>query len=204
VLNTNPIQLDAAGRCVMYGDGDYRLILRDAAGNQVWDQPSSTIVSAAMQPVVSAPDLATARNLLGVDDAIAAEAAARSSADTAEQTARIAADTAETNARTAADANLQSQIDAINATIAGLPAPTITATQHGDVTVDPSGHTRVTFTTPYTSLPNVVCQCLALNFDVNIASIRPDLNGFDIWIAYGIPSVVPAPNIRFHWIAVGS
>jgi hypothetical protein len=33
---------------------------------------------------------------------------------------------------------------------------------------------------------------------------QADLNGFDIWIAYGIPSVVPAPNIRFHWIAVGS
>jgi hypothetical protein len=111
-LNTNPIVLNAAGRCLCWGDGEYRLILRDAAGNQVWDQPATTIVSAAMAPVVSAPTISDALELLGIDDLIAAEAAARSAADSAEQTARIAADTAETNARTAADTTLQANIDA--------------------------------------------------------------------------------------------
>src|SRR5215475_13691587 len=112
VTNTNPITLDSAGRCIMYGDGDYRLILYDAAGNLIFDQPSSTIVSAAMEPVVAAPTLADARRLLGVDDAIAAEASARAAADIAEQSARIAADYAEASARAAADTNLQNELDA--------------------------------------------------------------------------------------------
>jgi hypothetical protein len=101
--NTNPIVLDAAGRCLWYGDGEYRLVLRDAAGNLVWDALSTTIVSAAMEPVVEAPTIADAVNLLGIDDLIAAavstEATARYNADntlfaaiTAEQAARIAAD----------------------------------------------------------------------------------------------------------------
>jgi hypothetical protein len=101
--NTNPIVLDSAGRCLMFGDGEYRLVLSDAAGNLVFDQYSTTIVSAAMQPVVAAPTLADAMRILGVDDAIAAEAAARTAADSAEQTARIAADNAEAAARAAAD-----------------------------------------------------------------------------------------------------
>ena len=102
-LQTNPIVLDAAGRCLMFGDGDYRLVLSDAAGNLVFDQWSSTIVSAAMQPVVSAPTIADAVNLLGIDALIAAEASARSAADSAEQSARIAADNAEATARANAD-----------------------------------------------------------------------------------------------------
>jgi hypothetical protein len=105
VVNQNPIVLDAAGRCIMYGDGDYRLVLNDSAGNLIWDQPSSTIVSAAMQPVISAPTTADAVNLLGINDLIAAEASARTSADSAEQTARIAADNAEASARAAADSS---------------------------------------------------------------------------------------------------
>jgi hypothetical protein len=58
--NTNPIILDAAGRATMYGDGKYRLILRDAAGNEIWDIEATTIVSAAMAPVVEAPTIADA------------------------------------------------------------------------------------------------------------------------------------------------
>jgi hypothetical protein len=103
--NSNPIILDSAGRCIMFGDGEYRLVLKDAAGNLVFDQYSTTIVSAAMEPVVAAPTLPDAMSLLGVDDAIAAEASARTSADSAEQTARIAADNAEASARAAADSS---------------------------------------------------------------------------------------------------
>src|SRR3954470_3470007 len=111
-LNTNPVILDAAGRSLMFGDGDYRLVLKDALGNLIFDQPASTIVSAAMAPVVAAPTIADARNLLGFDAAIAQEAADRAAADSAEATARGNADTAETNARTAADTTLQTNIDA--------------------------------------------------------------------------------------------
>jgi hypothetical protein len=143
-LNTNPIQLDSAGRCQMFGDGEYRLVLRDAAGNQVWDQYSTTIVSAAMQPVVVAPTLVDARQAMGITDAVA---------DTAEANARAAADTAETNARIdavnllttnlnseitraqAAEANLQSQISGIV-----VAPPTFAYTTHtGSSTTDGSG-----------------------------------------------------------------
>src|ERR1700760_3828362 len=48
----NPVVLDSAGRCILFGDGEYRLVVRDAAGNLVYDQWTSSVVSAAMQPVV--------------------------------------------------------------------------------------------------------------------------------------------------------
>lgn len=36
-VNTNPITLDATGSCSIWGDGLYRQIVRDAAGNLIWD-----------------------------------------------------------------------------------------------------------------------------------------------------------------------
>jgi hypothetical protein len=74
-INTNPITLDGAGECSMWGDGDYRLILYDAVGNLIWDQPATTIVSAAMYPVTSAPTTLDAMNILGIPAAIAVETA---------------------------------------------------------------------------------------------------------------------------------
>jgi hypothetical protein len=43
-LNTNPIVLDAAGRCLIYTPlgQNYRMILRDVLGNLIWDQISIT------------------------------------------------------------------------------------------------------------------------------------------------------------------
>ncbi|MBI6655615.1 hypothetical protein YA0721_05705 [Pseudomonas carnis] len=38
VLNTNPVILDARGEASIYGNGTYRQVLRDAAGNLIWDQ----------------------------------------------------------------------------------------------------------------------------------------------------------------------
>jgi hypothetical protein len=103
---TNPVVMDAAGRTLMYGSGEYRLVIRDAAGNLVADIGATTIVSAAMEPIVEAPTIADAVNLLGIDDliatAVAAEASVRSSAD-ANLQAQI---TAEVAARSAADALL--------------------------------------------------------------------------------------------------
>lgn len=110
----------------------------------------------------------------------------------------------EITARTSRDNALQAEIDAINAILGALPGPTVgTVVQHGSDHVDMTGHLRVTFPTAYTSRPDVVAQCIANNYDVDIASVLVDNNGFDIWIAYGIPSVVPAPGIEFMWHAVG-
>ncbi len=41
VLNTNPIVLDSRGQAVIYGNGAYRQVVRDALGNLIWDKPVS-------------------------------------------------------------------------------------------------------------------------------------------------------------------
>lgn len=42
VLNENPVTLDSAGRAIIWGNGVYRQVVRDALGNLVWDQVTST------------------------------------------------------------------------------------------------------------------------------------------------------------------
>jgi microcystin-dependent protein len=42
ILNTNPVVLDAAGRAIIYGLGDYRQVVRDRLGNIIWDQVTSS------------------------------------------------------------------------------------------------------------------------------------------------------------------
>lgn len=165
-LNTNPIVLDSAGRCILYGDGGYRLVLRDSAGNLVFDQPSATLVSAAMLPVVQAATIADAVVLLGIqgliDASVTAEASLRATADaglftslTAETTRAEAAEAtlgagtdAETARAEAAEATLQGEIDTINAALGGITTGTTagsvragefsTATPSFDVTFAPA------------------------------------------------------------------
>ena len=156
--NTNPIILDAAGRAVIFGDGDYRLILHDANDNPIFDQSASTVISAAMQPVVSG-SIANAQTLLGIDPTLgtqlAAESAARITADSAEATARAAADAAEAAARAAADTTLQNNINAetaartaadanLQAQITGL-VPSTAQMRAGAVTVSITGDFTLTF-----------------------------------------------------------
>lgn len=46
--NTNPVVLDAGGRCICYGIGQYRQVVKDSSGNLIWDQLTqdiSTVVS---------------------------------------------------------------------------------------------------------------------------------------------------------------
>lgn len=38
VLNTNPVVLDSLGSMSAYGIGSYRQVVKDAAGNQLWDE----------------------------------------------------------------------------------------------------------------------------------------------------------------------
>lgn len=42
ILNTNPVVLDAAGRAVIYGSGNYRQVLKDRNGNTIWDKLTSS------------------------------------------------------------------------------------------------------------------------------------------------------------------
>ena len=209
-LNTNPIVLDAAGRCLCWGDGEYRLILRDSAGNLVWDQPATTIVSAAMAPVVAAPTIADAVHMLGIDDLIAAEAAARAAADASEQAARIAADNALTDitdelrtdldaeiARAlAAEAALQSQIDGT----AGTPL-----LLSGFGNTDASGLSTVTFTTPFSVAPAVVATVWSSSLPAFWLAVNPTTTGFTVTAAIPLAddAVHPAPSVGFCWIANG-
>lgn len=207
-LQTNPAILDAAGRCLMWGDGLYRLILRDAAGNQIWDQPATTIVSAAMAPVVAAPTIADALILLGINDLIAAEADARAAADATEQAARIAADNAERDARIAGDANLQAQIDAINATLSGMGGRTEAPIfQFGYASSDSSGYASVTYTTPYTTAyPPVVVATLvdATLGDEWVAISTSTLTGFTVSVSQPSGGSLAGAAVGFYWMAVAA
>lgn len=73
--NTNPITLTEFGSCVVYGDGDYRLILKDADDNQIFDTLSSEplpsdAISGAVAPAVAAATLSQFRDLAGITTAI--------------------------------------------------------------------------------------------------------------------------------------
>lgn len=205
ILNTNPIVLDAAGRALIYGDGGYRTILRDADGNLIWDQPSFTYVSSAMAPVVGAATLADARHAMGIDDAIqvetdralaaeAAEVIARDAAIAVETARAEAAEAAETAARIAADAVLQAEID-------GLP-PAVPPFQAASNHVGADGHVRVTypvaFAVGHTSA--VVVTAIETGFVSVTCSVNSDRFGFDIWIMRA-GSPIAAANTSFNWFA---
>ncbi len=206
--NTNPIVLDSAGRCIIYGNGGYRTVLKDSDGNTIWDQPSYTYVSTVMLPVVGAATLEDAREAMGITDAIEAEAVARAAADSAEATARAdadaaeaaaraAADAAEAVARAAGDAALQAEIDA-------LPPALVSNVQGSYGQVDATGHVRITFPMAFTTLKSVVASYKGVGFGSNTLVIgNEDRFGFDIWITEaGTP--IPKPNELFYYIALGT
>lgn len=45
IFNTNPVTLDSSGQAVIYGDGIYRQVVKDAGGNLIWDQTSDSPAS---------------------------------------------------------------------------------------------------------------------------------------------------------------
>ena len=67
VQNTNPVQLNAAGRASIWGSGSYRQIVKDVNGNTIWDQ-----VTSAAATLSSMPNGTVASNLSGVPAAAAA------------------------------------------------------------------------------------------------------------------------------------
>jgi hypothetical protein len=174
-LNTNPILLDAAGRAVIYGDGAYRTVLRDSTGNLIWDQQSSTVISAAMLPVVSAPTIADAVALLGIQGMIDASVLVETNrAEAVEnnlqaqinnevaraEAAEAANATAISNEVTraeAAEANLQTQINTINSGISGAQ-PVVTIRQ-GSATSDGSPFALVSIT----FVPAFSTRCISFN-----------------------------------------
>lgn len=207
--NTQPVILDSAGRCILYGDGLYRTILHDAAGNLIWDQPSSTLVSAAMAPVCIAIDLPTARAAMGITDAIAAEATARAAAVTAEATARAAADTAEATARAAADTvlttALAAEVTRAKAAEAVLTAGAPIAVKSGSGgPTDGAGHFRINYPVAFpTVTTSFVVTTASAGLSQSAWSAAPDRFGADVWCVIS-PTYTGAAGIGFYWLATGS
>jgi hypothetical protein len=228
--NANPIVLDAAGRSQMWGDGSYRLVLHDAAGNLIADFPATTLVSAAMYPVVNAPTIADAVSAMGIDTLISDEATARAAADAAEQNARIAADnnltasvvalqnglaatnnnvTAETTRATNAENNLQTQVDNLTASVASGPAGGGALTiQSGHAATDLSGHTRVLFAGGGfpTAVSSFVCSVMGAAagptpFDFTLQATA-DAFGADVYALQG--GLTATTVCQFSWFAAGN
>lgn len=68
--NPNPVPLDSAGSCQLYGNGQYQLATYDALGNAVPGASGLTTIwpiSAAMAPVVAASSVTGAFDLLAVN-----------------------------------------------------------------------------------------------------------------------------------------
>jgi len=178
--------LDAAGRAIVFGDGLYRTVLKDADGNLVFDAMSSTLVSDAMAPVVIAPTIADALELLGVQDAIDAdvtvEAVRAAAAEAAEAAARAAADAAEAAARAAADAILTAGLAAeiarataaeaaLAAGIAAIPSVSGIGSFHaGRATSDGSGAFAVGWSPPFAN------ACISFQ----VYAVFPT-GGLDMW-----------------------
>lgn len=185
ILNTNPITLDAAGRCIMLGDGDYRIVLQDVAGNLIYDQWTTSIVSDAMQPVVSG-SIANAQNLLGITGSGSALQAEINRATAAEnilttnlnaeisraEAAESELDTdlsEETTRAENAEANLQSQITALGG---GGALPAGYSFRFGEVTSSSSGAFSGTFSPPFPT----ACACVVTSAGIaswwgNVTSI---------------------------------
>jgi hypothetical protein len=174
-------------------------VLNDAQGNLIFDQISTTLVSAAMVPVVSAPTLAAARQAMGITDAIQTEtdralAAEQAIVNSLTAYAKEADLTAEVNRAEAAEANLQSELDAeiarAKAAEAALGTSSVAAMRVGFGATDASGNASVTFDTPF---PNACDGVVATA-------------GVDCWVnptarsAAGFSCTTSSPLFGGNWI----
>lgn len=51
IPNENPVTLDSLGSAVIYGSGQYRQVLKDAAGNLLWDQLTQDYLAQVSQAI---------------------------------------------------------------------------------------------------------------------------------------------------------
>jgi len=153
-LNTNPVVLDASGRAFILGDGEYRLIVRDALGNLVYDGWTTSLVSTAMQPVIIAATTADAVALLGIADMITSAVSTETSrAETAEAGLQTQI-TNEVNRAVAAENSLRTDLNAeiarAEAAEAALRA-SFTATGRFQIYTAHTQDTTLTITVPSTA-----------------------------------------------------
>lgn len=177
VLNTNPIILDAAGRAIIWGDGDYRLVLKDADGNLIYDQ----VTSAHVADVLTTDDV---QALIDVETA-RAEAA---EADLHNQIVT------ETNRAEASEAHLQSEIDAITGGAQKIKG--------GTGTTDGGGNATIVFGTPFPSACDsaVVC-CGPTAVNCTIRTVTTSAGGLTCFMEDTNNS--GGKSGPFFWIATG-
>lgn len=217
--NSNPVTTDSSGRTpAMWGFGGYRVIVKDASGNLIYDQITRTglpeaAVSDAMLPVVGAATLSQARTLMGIDTAIQSGITSIVSTLIAQEAgARAAADAAEANARAGEDTYLQSQITnnantlvssvaAINAAIATLsgeiataPSGNLMTIQTGSSTTDAWGNITVN----YTPFPHALWQ-----FSITPSSIYDSFYFYPYQYNLGL-GIFTGPITQPNGQAVGS
>lgn len=203
-LNANPIVLDAAGRCLIYGSGEYRLVLKDANGNLIWDQVSTSYISDAMKTVVQADSVATAADLLGITDHVATETDRATSAEsslTLDLNAEISRATAAENTLNDLIHTLASQ-QGPSGTI-GAPGSGTTGAyfiQDGISGTDSSGFITVTFPRAYTVNPGVWIQVIDSAFTNIAASISYTTT---TQVGVFINSAGAPQAAAFIWIAFG-
>lgn len=188
---SNPVTLDASGRAVVYGNGQYRVILNDAHGVQIFDAVeqaglADSVISAAMLPVVGAATLEEARRLMGIDDEIQAAIdlvnAIPGPTGPVGPVSTVAGPTGPTGPQGATGAS------------AGL-------IQGGHVLCS-GGRGTVTFSPPFSSLAAFVVTVNGNAF-VSITYCANATNtGADIWVTYG-GSGTPA-TVEVSWLAWGS
>lgn len=187
-LNTNPIILDASGRALIYGTGNFRFVLKDAAGNLIYDQETSAVDPSGFATPAQ------------VTSAVQAET----------NRAEAAESTLQTNINTVA-ANLAAEI-----TRAENAEHAISAGQLGGGTfqsatglTNSSGYASVTFPTAYGSVtttaadPNVIVQAISPSSSPTPVTftVTTSLTGFTVWAGNASGTGV---TIGFMWLAFGT
>jgi len=205
----NPIILDVRGACTVFGVGDYRFILEDSDGNQIFDALSSeplpaSAVSDAMLPVLGAATLAQARTLMGIDAEIAAAVGNISlmTGPTGPQGhpgASVTGPTGPTGPAASVDFSMANPGFICLGTYGAAPL-----LNFGFNATDSTGHASVTFAKPFTTTNAGVLGTVVSPEGVWVNPDSTTLTGFTcITMTPYAPGSTFAGPFGFFWVAVG-
>lgn len=67
IANTNPVVANARGEVIMYGSGNYRIILKDSFGNTIYDRDNIETNDGIANSILNSLALTSGANLVGFD-----------------------------------------------------------------------------------------------------------------------------------------